>query len=111
MPMTKKELRKRLLQIHKDGEPVEGDYDSYGTDVRLAYYDLLGDLGLAEKFEVDNGRDENNYVDNVIVRPLTKETVVPDVGDWGDDDVAKPTNIDECVEWWWEFYKKGKPPK
>lgn len=106
--LTKTALRELLLEMHKDAAPTFGDYDSYGHAIEGGYSELLAKLGLSKKWEIALDTDENGYVSNLEVRPRTEATTIPDVADWGEDELG-PVNIDECVEFWWQFAKQGNP--
>ena len=73
--LTKKELRERLLKAHEDACAEEGDYDSYAKAVELSLHDILGDLNLGDKWQLDLRRDENGYFAGVVVRPRSEDVV------------------------------------
>lgn len=108
---SRAQLRKILTAMHEEADPCYGDYDSYGKNILSQYQDLLGMLGLGEAFEVAGSEDENGYFEHLIVRPRTRSAMVPDIADWGTEDVDKPSNIDECIDFWMRFAKEKKLPK
>lgn len=108
--ISKKQLRQRLLDAHRDAGPTWGDYHGYAESIELDYDSLLHDLGLSHLFEINAARGEGDYIDALEVRAKASVVTIPDVSDWAEGSVDKPTCIDECVEWWWNF-ATSKVPK
>lgn len=109
--ITKEVLREWLTEMHREADPTEGDYDGYAKNIHLDYFDLLKELGLDQKWVIAPEPDENDYYGNFVVRPVDTDTLVPDIGDWSEEDPSNTDNIDEAVDFWWNFYQTGSPRK